>query len=66
MVDQEPTINDFEIGQLVNYFGITALISGFTFHPETYELNGITLDEGELNGEDIVVRDHNYKHLIKI
>jgi len=66
MLDEEPTVNDFEIGQIVTYYGMTAIVSGFTFHPETYEIDGITLDQDELGSDDIVVRDYNYKYLTKI
>lgn len=66
MLDEEPTVNDFEIGQIVTYYGMIAIVSGFTFHPETYEIDGITLDQDELGNDDIVVRDYNYKYLKKI
>jgi len=61
------TIDDFNIGDVVIYFGVEALVKGYTWDPKTYEIDGIILDQGEVDDDDqVVVRPDNYKFLRKL
>lgn len=72
MAVQELTADDFSIGDLVNYLGVEAFVSGYTFDPISYEIDGITLDQGVVHsddddkGQELVVRPDNFRYLKKI
>lgn len=60
------TADDFNYGDVVNYFGIEAIIKDFLYDKDTHEITGIVLDQGEDDDDFVVVRPDNYKFLKKL